>query len=463
MEMNCREIAEAVDGRLVQSGNLDRRIGHLLIDSREVREGDFFVPLKGEKTDGHHFLDHAARNGAIGCFFQSARKPELPEGITGIAVDDPLAALQRLAKGYRARFSIPVVAVTGSTGKTTTKDMIAAALSVSLVILKTEGNLNNHIGLPLMISRLGKDHQAVVLEMGMSGAGEIELLAGLAQPTVGVITNIGESHLEMLGSREGIAAAKCELLPHLPSIGTAVINADEPLLTPYLQRLSCKIVTFGFSARSSLRCCGVETRHGKKFVRLEQDGYPPLEVVQPMPGKHTIYNLMAAVAVGRALAVTDDNIVRGLQNLQLSGMRLEVIETGRGLKIINDAYNASPSSMAAAIDVLLEQAGEAGKIAVLGDMLELGTFEKEGHLQTGRLVAEKDLDALIAVGQRAGWIARGARDAGYPSGRIYLCDTHVQAAKIVMQVGKTGDWVLLKGSRGMRMERVLDGLAGGEA
>jgi UDP-N-acetylmuramoyl-tripeptide--D-alanyl-D-alanine ligase len=161
--------------------------------------------------------------------------------------------------------------------------------------------------------------------------------------------------------------------------------------------------------------------------------------------------------------VTDDNIVRGLQNLQLSGMRLEVIESGCGLKIINDAYNASPSSMAAAIDVLLEQAGEAGKIAVLGDMLELGPYEKEGHLQTGRLVAEKNLDALISVGQRAGWIARGARDAGYPSGRIYLCDTHVQAAKIVMQVGKTGDWVLLKGSRGMRMERVLDGLAGGEA
>jgi UDP-N-acetylmuramoyl-tripeptide--D-alanyl-D-alanine ligase len=461
MEMTNREIIAAVHGKLISAGPMDRKINRVCIDSREITAGDFFVPLTGERTDGHRFIEKAAQNGAIGCFAAYSAVVALPAGMSVIGVDDPLLALQKLAALYRSRFSLPVVAVTGSVGKTTTKDMIAATLSGSFKTLKTEGNLNNHIGLPLMLTRLDSTYQATVLEMGMSGFGEIDLLAKLAQPSIAVITNIGESHLEMLGSREGIAKAKCELLAHVPHTGTVVANADEPLLKPYLAETGSRVITFGFSAGATVRCTGLPEMNGKKTACIEQDGYEPLLIEPPLPGRHNLYNLMAALTVGRLLRVKDEDIVLGLQQVKLSGMRLEVVQTPDGIYVINDAYNASPTSTAAAIDVLLEKSGDTARIAVLGDMLELGTMEEAGHQQIGQLVAAQKLDALLVLGKRAQMIAEGALAAGYSSERVFRPQSHDDAAKILRKLARPGDWVLLKGSRGMRMEGVLTGLLEG--
>ncbi|MBS4008053.1 MAG: UDP-N-acetylmuramoyl-tripeptide--D-alanyl-D-alanine ligase [Clostridium sp.] len=462
MEMILKEICAAVDGRLLVPAMPDRRVNCLSIDSRVISATDFFVPLAGTRTDGHKFIAQAAQNGAIGCFSSAERTISYPEGMTVIGVPSPLAALQQLAAVYRQKFELPVVAVTGSVGKTTTKELIAATLSVSLKTLKTEGNLNNHLGVPLMLSRLDSSHQAAVLEMGMSGFGEIELLARLARPSVAVITNIGESHLEAVGSRQGIAKAKCELLPYVSPNGTVVANADESLLVPYLEQVDCQVITFGFSAGAAVRCVAIGKDKGRLSVKVEQTGYAPLTLFSPLPGRHNIYNLLAALAVGRLLGLTDEEFNAGLARISISGMRLEKVQTPSGINVLNDAYNASPTSMAAAIDVLSEQAGDAAKIAVLGDMLELGGFEEEGHRKIGNLVAAHALDALIVLGGRAQIIADAAIAAGYPRERVFRPVSHSAAANLLVQLAGSGDWALLKGSRGMRMEDVLAELLEGE-
>lgn len=460
MEMKCREAAAAVNGRL-WGGNPEAVIGRVSIDSRDIGAGDFFVPLAGERTDGHRFIGMAAQKGAVGCFAGVAARVTPPAGMAVIEVEDTLQALQQMSHIYRRQFNLPVVGITGSVGKTTTKDMTAAVLSAKFNTLKTEGNLNNQIGVPLMLCRLHSGVEAAVLEMGMSGYNEIDLLARLAQPQIGVITNIGESHLEMLGSREGIARAKCELLPQIPPTGAVVVNGDEPLLKPYLREVKGRVITFGFSEDAVMRCTRIAQDETGKTARLAQEGYDVLDVAPPMPGRHNIYNLMAAVAVGRLLGLTDEEIRDGLSRVRQSGMRLEMVALPAGYTVINDAYNASPTSTAAALDVLLEKAGAARKIAVLGDMLELGAIEEQGHRQIGGLAARHRLDALVVLGKRAAFIARGALEAGYPEEKITVCDTHEEAAAKIKEEARPGDWVLLKGSRGMRMEEVLAALSEG--
>ena len=463
MEMTLREICAAVDGKLLVPVLPEKRVNRLSIDSRVILAADFFVPLAGSRADGHEFIAQAAQKGAIGCFSSLGRTVSYPEGMTVIAVSSPLLALQQLAAVYRQKFVLPVVAVTGSVGKTTTKELIAAALSVRLNVLKTQGNLNNHLGLPLMLSRLDFSHQAAVLEMGMSGFGEIDLLARLARPSIAVITNIGEAHLATVGSRQGIAKAKCELFPHVPLSGTVVANADEPLLAPYLEQVGAQVITFGFSAAATVRCVASGIVNGRMSARIEQVGYAPLTLFSPLPGRHNISNLMAALAVGRLLGLKDEEFTAGLAQVSSSEMRLEKVVTPAGINILNDAYNASPTSMAAAIDVLLEQAGDAvKKVAVLGDMLELGCLEEEGHRKIGNIVAAHALDALIVLGGRAQMIADAAIAAGYPAGRVFRPESHSAAANLIVQLAGSGDWVLLKGSRGMRMEDVLVELLEGE-
>ncbi|NLZ38644.1 MAG: UDP-N-acetylmuramoyl-tripeptide--D-alanyl-D-alanine ligase [Firmicutes bacterium] len=455
MEMTCKEAAAVVEGKIITNVQADAKIKRLVIDSREVVAGDFFIPLPGEHTDGHHFMKEAAEKGAVGCFMNRSAKVDVPEGMCVIQVEDTLQALQKLARAYRLRFNLPVVGVTGSVGKTTTKDLIAAILSARYNVLRTEGNLNNEIGLPLMLSSLSKEVEVAVLEMGMSGRGEIALLAYLAAPSIGVITNIGESHLEMLGSREGIAQAKAELLSALPADGTAIVNAEEALLKPYLKNLKCKVITFGCSPQAAIRCIEVGTKQGAKMVRIEQENYQPIIVEVPLPGRHNLYNLLAAVAVARELGLTNEEIKSGLKRVEISAMRLEMVQLPSGYNIINDAYNASPTSMAAALDVLAEKAGTSGKIAVLGDMLELGEMEVEGHRRIGKLAAKLNLKALLVMGIRAQMIAQAAEEAGLSKERIFSCKSHFAAAKIINRIAQPGDWILLKGSRGMRMEEVL--------
>jgi UDP-N-acetylmuramoyl-tripeptide--D-alanyl-D-alanine ligase len=462
MELTLREILEISGGRLLQAVDLKIKPARFCIDSREVCHGDFFVPLPGARTDGHNYLAEAALRGAAGCFVAAALQVSLPPGMAVIAVDNTLTAMQQVAAGHREKFSLPIIAVTGSNGKTTTKDLLAAALSVWGPVLHTEGNLNNHLGVPLMLSRLEKGHRAAILEMGMRGFGEIDLLARLSRPEIAIITNIGEAHLASMGSRENIACAKAEVLRYLPPNGVAILNGDEPLLVPYFCRLNCRLITFGFSRTSDIRCEAL-TRQGAVYhLRLEQEGYAPLQFVSPLPGKHNVYNVLAAVAAARVLGLADAGIVSGLSAVRPSGMRLEVTELPQGWKVLNDAYNASPTSMIASLRTFAEMADEAGKIAVLGDMLELGAFEEEGHRLVGRSAAQTGLKALIIVGERAEAIAAGAGEAGFAKEGIHLCRTPPEAASMVRQVAGEGDWILLKGSRGMRMEQVLEELVKGE-
>jgi UDP-N-acetylmuramoyl-tripeptide--D-alanyl-D-alanine ligase len=456
MELTIREIAQISGGRMIQAGNPEEKPVRLSIDSREVEQGDFFVPLPGTRTDGHDFLPEAALRGAIGCFVAASHQP-LPAEITVIAVDDTLTAMQQVAAGHREKFCLPVIAVTGSNGKTTTKDLLAAALAARGPVLHTQGNLNNHLGVPLMLSRLQKEHKAAVLEMGMRGFGEIALLARIARPDVAIITNIGEAHLASLGSRENIALAKAEVLSYLPPDGTAILNGDEPLLVPY-SRLDCRLVTFGFSPRATIRCASL-TRQGAAYhLSLEQEGYAPLQFNSPLPGRHNVYNVMAAVAAARELGLADPEIVSGLSLVRASGMRLEVLELRQGWKVLNDAYNASPTSMTAALQTFVEMAEPAGKIAVLGDMLELGTYELEEHRRVGRLAAQIDLKALITVGELAKALAASAEEAGFAKERLFSCRNAREAATVVRLHASQGDWILLKGSRGMRMEQILEEL-----
>jgi len=459
MELKLREILEISGGKLAQAGDLEKKPGRFCIDSRQVCHGDFFVPLPGTHTDGHNFLAEAASRGAVACFVAVAAQVSIPPGIAVISVDNTLTAMQQVAAAHREKFTMPLVAVTGSNGKTTTKDLLAAALSVRGSVLHTQGNLNNHLGVPLMLSRLEKGHRAAVLEMGMRGFGEIDLLARLARPNIAIITNIGEAHLASLGSRENIAVAKAEVLRYLPPDGAAILNGDEPLLVPYFSRLGCRVITFGFSPQATIRCAAL-TRQGADYqLRLEQEGYAPLELASPLPGRHNSYNVMAAVAAARQLGLDNPEIVSGLSAFSPSGMRLEVLELPCGWKVLNDAYNASPTSMLASLRTFGEMADEAGKIAVLGDMLELGSFEEEGHRLVGRAAAQIGLKALVVVGERSCILAAGAREAGFASERIFPCRTPQEAAMFVSLVAKEGDWILLKGSRGMRLELLLEQLA----
>lgn len=444
------DLLKACRGELLQ-GDPEQLLGAFSIDTRTLKRGDFFVPLRGEKDDGHRYLLDAAAAGASGSF--SARRPPagLPPHFLLIGVPDVLAALQQAAGFHRRRFNLPVIGVTGSSGKTTTKDFIAGVLSGSLKVLKTEGNLNNEIGLPLTLMRLDDSCRAAVLEMGMSAPGEIALLAQIAAPAIGVITNIGEAHLETLGSIEAIAAAKEELLEALGPRGTAVLNADDPRLKEMGARFGGKVCRYGFGGgdlrASSFSLSGVSSRFRVRFPGGEEGDF-----TLPLPGRHLVSNALAALSVGHLLGVSAAAMRAGLAQSRITGGRLQLFTSGAGIRIIDDSYNANPDSVRAALEVLQELAG-ARSIAVLGDMLELGPAERELHREVGCFAAECRIGALITVGPLGAEIAAGAAAAGLPA---VACPNHDAAVEAVARVAPEAGWcILVKGSRGTRMEKIV--------
>ena len=447
-EFTIDEVLMATGGSLLSAHK--QTFSGVSTDSRTLKPGNLFIALKGENFDAHDFLLRAVENGAAGVLI-SNREAYLPDKVTAIATNDTLKSLQDLAAFHRRRFSIPVIAITGSNGKTTTKDMIGAVLAGKLNVLKTQANYNNEIGLPLTLLNLTAAHQAAVVEMGMRGRGEISLLAKVALPTVGVITNVGETHIELLGSIENIAAAKAELIEGLAPDGLAVLNYDIPLVRAMKAKTSARTVFYGLTDGADISAREISSNQQEtSFTCVWPKG--EFSVTVPAIGRHNVYNSLAAVAVGLELGLDPVEISSGLKSFIPSAMRLHIEKKGE-YTIINDAYNASPLSMAAAIETLDAVAGYR-KVAVLGDMLELGEFAEEAHRRVGRKLAEEDVQVVITVGRLASFIAAAALEEGV--GVTVSCQNHEEAQEALRKLMRAGDIILIKGSRGMKMEKILD-------
>ncbi|TAK32361.1 MAG: UDP-N-acetylmuramoyl-tripeptide--D-alanyl-D-alanine ligase [Chloroflexota bacterium] len=436
----------------------DLSFGGVCIDSRQARPGDLFVALRGERDDGHNHIDDAIARGATGVIASldwSVQRP-LPEKSAGfLLVPDPLGALQEIAAWWRGAHEVRVVAVTGSVGKTSTKEAIAGVLGQRYGVLRNASNYNNEIGLPLTLLQLNGTHERAVLEMGMYDLGDIALLCRLAVPQVGVVTNVGDSHLERLGTRERIAQAKGELVESLPEQGTAILNGDDPHVRGMAGRGRSRVLLFGCQPGLDLWAGDISSRGLSGLSMTLHRGEDTVLVTTPLVGRHNVYTVLAAAAVGLVEGLSWDEVVRGL-SMEQGSLRLAVKPGIRGSTIIDDCYNASPASTLAALDLLSEVTGR--KVAVLGDMLELGPAELTGHQAVG-MQAGKLVDCLIVVGCRARYIGDQARAAGLRE--VYYVDANQEAVKHLWRILGPGDHVLVKGSRGMRMEEIVEAIKEG--
>jgi len=455
MTFSLQEIARITGGRLVP---VDARveIRSVSTDSRTLRAGELFVPLRGENFDGHDFLTLAVRNGAAACLSE-----DVISGMTVpvIVVNDTLKALGDLAAAVRGRFSGPVAAITGSSGKTTTKEMLAAILTRTAPGLVTAGNFNNLIGLPLTLLQHEEAQRWMVLEMGMSARGEIARLCEIASPTVGVITNVGAAHLETLHGIDGVARAKGELFEALGPGGSAVINADDPLVRALPVANGVRRLLFGLAPEAEVRAENVAMNDGRaRFDLVLPDGRRTISL--PVAGRHNISNGLAAAAVASVLGITADDIAGGLEGFSMCGGRMEVQSLANGMLLIDDSYNANPLSMAAALQALTDLAHGQRRIAVLGDMLELGDASEELHWQCGEIAAQK-ADHLLTVGALGAALAEGALQAGMPQQAVQACASHEELLTQLQALLRPGDRILVKGSRGMRMEKISNALRAG--
>ena len=470
MQATIRETAGWIGAQLVGGetpGAEEVRLSGVSTDTRRIGPGQLFVPLRGERFDGHDYV-RAARDAGAAAALWDASVPR-PEGLDLplLLVEDTLEALQRLAAAYLSERlgSATVVAITGSNGKTTTKDLVSSVLATSFLVHKTEGNYNNHIGLPLTILSAPAGTEALVLEMGMSGFGEISLLSRLARPDIAVITNIGESHLLQLGSRRNIAKAKLEIAEGLKPGGTLVYCGDEPLIAEALAERppapGTKLVAFGENAGNDWVARYVRvTAEGTRFTAA---GDVEAAFELPVPGRHNAVNALAAIAVGRVFGLSPDAIGAGLKQTKLTGMRIERSVAWNGAAILNDAYNASPTSVKAAIDLVAELGGYRRKWVVLGDMLELGAGERELHGGIGRYLDRSKADRVLLYGPLSKHAYEEAR-AKYEQDDLRHFDDKGALAALLLAELSPDDLVLVKASRGMKMEEIVSTLqrGGGE-
>lgn len=492
VEITARELAEVTGGRLIASETDARRVASgVTIDSRNVVDGEIFFAFGGEHVDGNDYCAAAIRSGAGAVV--ATREPS--EGVTALAgefacplvvVDDAGEAMWALAGWWRRKLRAIVVGVTGSVGKTTTKDLVASVLSRRYKTHATEGNHNNELGVPLTILTADLDTEALVVEMGMRGEGQIASLAGLAHPGIGVVTTIGWSHIELLGSREAIARAKGELLESLPKRGTAVVNADDEMTGALLAQMGeggARVLFFGLGESGETGGSGEAEESGESLgtpdvtarsisfdeagcatFSLVADGAGSADVTLALAGLHAVRNALAAAAVGVALGLDVTDIACGLSQTRPAGMRMQIEKSPAGATIVNDAYNANPDSMLAALDTLAEMSCAGRRVAVLGDMGELGDLAADLHREVGAHAASLSstggLDALVCVGELAGHIADGALDAGMPAESVCRFETVGAASEYLCGEGgpRRGDIVIVKASRFMELERLAERL-----
>lgn len=454
MDQNIFNIAGACKGTIINRGK-KTRISQISTDTRTIGRDSLFIPLVGENFDGHAFIKDAIKKGANAVLVEEGKGDYLMAGthVYFIQVADTLKALADIGYYYKNLFNIPFIGVTGSVGKTTTKDFIAGVLSARYRVHKNIGNFNNEIGLPLTLFNLEEGHNISVVEMGMSFYGEILRLANIVEPNIAVITNIGLSHIEHFGSRKNIMRAKMEITDRLGENDYLLVNGDdEELKNIAKDNKAYNVVFYGLGPNNDFYASNIENlgEEGSRFtinISGKNESFKIKEV-----GLHNIYNALAAIWIAIKYGLSPEEIQEGLDRLQLSKMRLELIDANN-IKIINDAYNASPDSMKAGLDVL-ENIGSRRKIAVLGNMFEMGDFAEEGHRDVGHYLAGKKIDLLITVGQLAKWIGLGAKKNGFKEENIYPFNNKEETRQFLEKYIENGDAILIKGSRGMHMEEI---------
>ena len=447
--LTVAEIVKATGGKLVR-GDENFEIDYITTDSRKANSG-LFVPLAGESFDGHMFLEAAFSNGAQA----AVTEKDFEGGKNVIKVLDTYAAIRDIAEFYKEKYPIKTVSVIGSVGKTTTKDMISGVLQTEKKTQKTQGNFNNHLGVPLTVFTVEAEHEVLVLEMGMSNFGEISALAKIGKPDIAVMTNIGTSHIENLGSQENIFKAKAEVLENFTEDNLLIANGDDKFLSHAGELGNFKTLYYGIENPDN-DCYAKDIKNlgtgGVEFTVCFGENKIRAKVLTP--GIHNVYNALAAYCVGKAMGLSDENIVKGLENCEMTKMRLE-IEDVRGMKIIKDYYNAAPDSIRASLTVLADCEAKR-RVAVLGDVLEMGEFAKAAHTELGDAVLKNKVDVLITAGENAKFIAERAKELGLSE--VFSFDTTDEAAEFAREYTKDGDAVLIKASHGMRFEKIYDRL-----
>ncbi|MFN8453906.1 MAG: UDP-N-acetylmuramoyl-tripeptide--D-alanyl-D-alanine ligase [Anaerolineae bacterium] len=469
-------LADVIEGLTGNRIAAPQRITNVVIDSRQAVPGSLFVALPGQTRDGHQFVGQAFQQGAIAAIAHQPAQSDTPVRVIKVGeeespllpvdapvclqVQDSLAGLQQLAKFWRSKFEVRVISITGSVGKSTTKELVAAVLSTRFKVLKSEGNFNNEIGLPLTLLNLNPSYERVVLEMGMYALGEIALLCELAQPQVGLVTNVGPSHLERLGTIERIAQAKSELVAALPPAaegGVALLNYDDPLVRPMAQKTQAQVLTYGLSPKADLWASEVESAglEGVRFA-LHYRG-DTIHARVPLLGRHSVHTALRAALTGLAEGLAWEEIISGLQVLPSTAqLRLVAAPGPNNSTILDDTYNASPASTIAALNLLDDLTG-GRKIAVLGDMLELGSYEEEGHRKVGCRAADV-VDVLMVIGPRAHWIAEEAQACGLAATSILEMEHSAAAIDYLQNSLEPGDVALIKGSNAQRLDEIVTAL-----
>ncbi len=458
--IKVKDILKIIKGNLI-IGNEETECETFITDSRKIRDGEIYVGIVGETVNGGVYFEKAFENGAIGVIIQNIniteqQKEKYKDKII-IKVENTLLALQKIAEYKRSLYgeNFPVIAITGSVGKTSTKDIVANVIAQKYKTLKTEGNYNNHIGLPLTLLKL-KDHEAAVVEMGMNHLGEIRVLTNIAKPTLCVITNIGTAHIGNLGSRENILKSKLEILEG-NNKKEIVINNDNDLLNKFNKEKDASIqtITYGINEEAGVYATNiVEEAESSKFIC--HIGNEQFEVTVPVAGKHFIENSLCAAAVGNKLGLTKEQIKKGIETFELTKKRMDITELKNGAKLINDSYNASYESMKASIENLSKYQGR--KIAVLGDMFELGEYEKELHQKVGKEVVKNNIDILICTGKNAKQIVETAQKERMNNQKIYYLENKQQILDLLKNILKKGDTILLKASNGMKFYEIAEKL-----
>jgi len=461
MILFLEEVLKATGGRLLQ-GNIDLLFQGVSTDSRTVREGDLFIALRGPRFDGHDFAMEALAKDATGVLIEEKRTDGFRfdrfRSRAVITVKETLRALGDLGRQRRRKYDIPVVALTGSNGKTTTKEMISACLEIAFPILKTKGNLNNLIGLPLTLLGLTGREKVAVVEMGMNTPGEIGRLTEIAEPDVGLITNIQMVHLEGLGSVERVKEEKGELFRRMKENGTIVVNQNDPRVVDLANTFPGKKITFAIDGSADVMARAIRLRGQEGTSFTLGVGGQEMEVVLPLVGRQFVPNALAAIAVATHFGIEPIRAKEALEQVQPLSMRMEICPLPGGITVINDAYNANPRSMEMALETLGEIKGGGRAIAVLGDMLELGAFSESAHRDLGQRVGELGIDFLLAMGEHAATVAEAALRHGLTRERATVAKSHSEVRSILTGWIRRGDWVLIKGSRGMAMEKIAEGL-----